>query len=83
MELFVLPLIAVILGFMIGCIGKKVTRLALLAITLAIPGLWYIAVSVNAPGGEKWAFAIGFGIPLAAAWAIAVVGSFLIARGRR
>ena len=83
MELFALPLVAVILGFTIGRIGKKVTRLALLAIALSMPGLWYLAVSVAAPGGEAWSFAIGFGIPLAAIWAIAVTVSFLIGRGRR
>jgi hypothetical protein len=83
MEALALPFIAAILGFMIGGIRKSGTRLALLAIALAMPGLWYFAVSVDARGGEEWAFPFVFGIPLAAVWAIFVAVSFLIARGRR
>ena len=83
MEALVLPFIAAILGFMIGCIRKKVTRFTLLAIALAMPGLWYFAVSVDARGGEERGFPLVFGIPLAAVWAIVVAVSFLVARGRR
>jgi hypothetical protein len=83
MEALALPFIAAILGFTIGRIRKKVTRLALLAIALAMPGLWYFAVSVNASGGEGRGFPLLFGIPLAAVWAIVVAVSFLVVRGRR
>ena len=83
MEALALPLVAAVLGFMIGCIRKKVTRFALLAIALAMPGLWYFAVSVGARGGEVGTFPFIFGIPLAAVWAIVVAVSFLVARGRR
>jgi hypothetical protein len=54
----------------------------LLVTALAMPGLWYFAVS-HTSGGEEGAFPFLFGIPLAAVWAIVVAVSFLVARGRR
>jgi hypothetical protein len=85
MEALALPFIAAVLGLMIGCIRKMVTRFALLVIALAMPGLWYfaVAVSVHARGGEEGGLPYLFGIPLAAVWAIVVAVSFLVARSRR
>ena len=81
MEFLVLPFAAVLLGFLIDCVGNKVVRLALLATVLLLPGM--LLFLFMPPNGEERAYAISLGIPFAVVWSIAAAVSFMVAQGRR